>query len=108
MSKKMFAPELFRLPLDIPEIPYDHLLRTAAEHNPEQIAIIYHDLTLTYREVVSMVNCTANGLYELGLRKGDHINLFLANRPVYVITFIAAASIGVVISPIRSVIQRVK
>lgn len=101
MSKKMFAPELFRLPLDIPEIPYDHLLRTAAEHNPEQIAIIYHDLTLTYREVVSMVNCTANGLYELGLRKGDHINLFLANRPEYIITFIAAASIGVVISPIN-------
>jgi long-chain acyl-CoA synthetase len=101
MSKKMFAPELFRPPLDIPEVPYDHLLRAAAERNPEQVAIIYHDLTLTYREVVSMVNCIANGLHELGLRKGDHLNLFLANRPEYIITFIAAASIGVVVSPMN-------
>jgi acyl-CoA synthetase (AMP-forming)/AMP-acid ligase II len=101
MSEKMFAPELFRPPLDIPEIPYDHLIRAAAAQNPEQVAIIYHDLTLTYREVISMVNSTANGLYELGLRKGDHLNLFLTNRPEYTITFIAAASIGVVISPMN-------
>lgn len=101
MPKKMFAPELFRPPLDIPEIPYDQLLRTAAERNPEQLAIVYHNLTLTYREVVSMVNSIANGLYELGLRKGDRLNLFLANRPEYIITFIAAASIGVVVSPMN-------
>lgn len=101
MSKKMFAPELFRPPLDIPEVPYDHLFRAAAARNPEQLAIIHHNLTLTYREVASMVNCIANGLYELGLRKGDRLNLFLVNRPEYIITFIAAASIGVVVSPMN-------
>ena len=101
MSKKMFAPELFRPPLDIPEVPYDHLLRAAAERNPEQVAIIYHDLSLTYREVVSMVNGIANGLHALGLRKGDHLALYLANRPEYIITFIAAASMGIVVSPMN-------
>ncbi|GCF08602.1 class I adenylate-forming enzyme family protein [Dictyobacter arantiisoli] len=101
MSNNMFAPELFRPPLDIPEVSYDQLLRSAAERTPNRVAIIYHDLSLTYREVVSMVNSIANGLYELGLRKGDRIALFLTNRPEYIITFIAAASIGVVVSPMN-------
>ena len=64
-------------------------------------AIIYHDLRLTYREVVSMVNCIANGLHGLGLEKGDRICLFTLNRPEYTITFIAAATIGVVVSPMN-------
>src|SRR6478672_5715403 len=99
MSGKMVAPELFRPPVDFPDVPYDHLLRMAAYRNPDRPAIIYHDLILTYREVVSMVNSIANGLYRLGLKKGDHMCLFTTNRPEYTITFIAAATIGVVVSP---------
>lgn len=101
MPEKMVAPELFRPPVDIPDVPYDRLLRAAAERNPDRIAIIYHDLYLTYREVVSMVNCIANGLYNLGFRKGDRLCLFTTNRPEYTVTFIAAASIGVVVSPMN-------
>ena len=101
MSEKMVAPELFRPPVDFPDVPYDHLLRMAAQRNPDRLAIIYHDLRLTYREVLSMVNCIANSLYDLGLKKGDHICLLMANRPEYPITFIAAASIGVVVSPMN-------
>ena len=101
MSEKMVAPELFRPPVDFPDVPYDHLLRTAAERTPDRPAIIYHNLTLTYREVVSMVNCIANGLYNIGMRKGDRICLLTTNRPEYTITFIAAASIGAVVSPMN-------
>src|SRR6266702_4490403 len=101
MSEKMFAPELFRPPVDFPDVPYDHLLREAAVRNPDRPAIIYHDLMLTYREVVSMVNCIANGLDKLGLKKGDRICLLMANRPEYTITFIAAATMGIVVSPMN-------
>jgi len=73
MSEKMIAPELFRPPVDFPDVPYDHLLRMAAYRNPDRPAIIYHDLILTYREVVSMVNCIANGLHNLGFTKGDRL-----------------------------------
>ena len=103
MSEKMIAPELFRPPVDFPDVPYDHLVRRAAERNPDRPAIIYHDLILTYREVVSMINCIANGLYELGLRKGDCLCIWTTNRPEYTLTFIAAASIGVVVSPMNPV-----
>lgn len=101
MSEKMVTPELFRPPVEFPDVPYDHLLRAAAGRNPDRPAIIYHDLILTYREVVSMVNCIANGLYNLGMKKGDRICLFTTNRPEYTVTFIAAASIGVVVSPMN-------
>ncbi len=101
MTEKMVAPELFRPPIDFPDIPYDHLLRQAADRYPDRPAIIYHDLMLTYREVVSMVNCIANGLHDLGLKKGDHLCLLTTNRPEYTVTFIAAASIGMVVSPMN-------
>ena len=101
MSEKMVAPELFRPPVDFPDVPYDHLLRMAAVRNPDRAAIIYHDLYLTYREVVSMVNSIANGLHGLGLRKGDRICLLTLNRPEYTITFIAAATMGIVVSPMN-------
>ena len=101
MSEKMVAPELFRPPVEFPDVPYDHLLRNAAERNPDRPAIIYHDLILTFREVVSMVNCIANGLHSLGLKKGDRICLLMTNRPEYTITFIAAASICVIVSPMN-------
>src|SRR5437667_723214 len=101
MSEKMYTPELFRPQVDFPEMPYDHLLRIAATRNPDRPAIIYHDLMLTYREVVSMVNSIANGLYDLGIHKGDHICLFTLNRPEYTITINATATIGAVFSPMN-------
>jgi len=101
MSNKMVVPELFRPTVDFPDVPYDHLLRMAAARNPDRPAIIYHDLILTFREVVSMVNSIATGLHSLGLKKGDHMCLLTMNRPEYTTTFIGAASIGLVVSPMN-------
>jgi acyl-CoA synthetase (AMP-forming)/AMP-acid ligase II len=101
MSSQMHTPELFRPRVHFPEIPYHYLLLRAAERAPDRPAIIYHDLILTYREVVSMVNCIANGLHDLGIRKGDIISLFTVNRPEYTITLNAAAMLGAVISPMN-------
>ncbi len=101
MSNNMVAPELFRPTVDFPDMLYDHLLRMSAERNPDRPAIIYHDLMLTYREVVSMVNSVAYGLLGLGINKGDRICLFTLNRPEYTITLNAAATIGAVVSPMN-------
>ncbi len=101
MSEKMVSPELFRPHVLFPDVPYDQLLRMAAYRDPDRAAIIYHNVYLTYREVVSMVNSIANGMYNLGLRKGDKVCLLMTNRPEYTVSFIAAASIGVVVSPMN-------
>lgn len=101
MTEKIFAPELFRPRVVFPNVPYDQLLRRTAEQYTDRKAIVYHNMSLTYREVVAMVNSIANALYSLGLRKGDCLCLYTANRPEYIITFIAAATIGVVVSPMN-------
>jgi long-chain acyl-CoA synthetase len=101
MPGNMFTPELFRPEVYYPVIPYDHLLRIAAERNPDRPAIVYHDLTLVYREVVSMVNSVANSLLELGLQKGDRICLCTGNRPESNITLNAASTIGAIITPMN-------
>jgi long-chain acyl-CoA synthetase len=101
MAHALVAPELFRPPLDLPEMPYDHLLRLAAERTPDRPAIIFHNLRLTYREVVSMVNGLANGLRNLGVGPGERICLFTPNRPEYTITINAAATIGAVVTPMN-------
>ena len=101
MAYTMAAPELFRTPLDLPAMPYDHLLRFAAERTPDSTAIIYADLRLTYRQVISMVNSLANGLHSIGLGRGDRICLFTPNRPEYPLMLNAAATIGAVITPMN-------
>lgn len=101
MSEKMVSPELFRPHLTFPDVPYDQLLRMAANRNPDKAALVYQNLSFTYREVVAMVNSIANGLYNLGLRKGEKVCLLMTNRPEYPVTFIAAGSIGLVVSPMN-------
>ena len=41
MAPPMVAPELYRPQVDFPNVPYDHLLRMAADRFPERQAIIY-------------------------------------------------------------------
>ena len=97
----MVAPELFRPALDIPDVPYDTLLRQSAERTPERVAIRYYDLRLTYREVLSMVNSCANGLRNLGIVKGDRICLFTPNRPEYPVALNAISTLGAVATPMN-------
>jgi long-chain acyl-CoA synthetase len=105
MTEKMVAPELFRPPVELSDVPYDHLLRQVVEHHPDRLAIVYRNMSLTYREVLSMVNCIANGLIDLGLRKGDCLCIYTKNRPEFPLTFLAAASLGIVVSPIPAAYQ---
>src|SRR5262249_18638153 len=92
---------LFRAPLALPDAPYDSLFRQVAEQFPERPAIIFHDLVLTYREVVSLVNSLANGLRQLGLGKGDTICILTANCPEYTLVFEACATLGAIFSPVN-------
>lgn len=81
---------------------YDTLFRQAATRQPGHLAMIYRDLTLTYREVLNMVDCLAHGLHALGLRQGDCLCLYMSNRPEFSITFLAAASLGLVVTPVST------
>jgi len=94
-------PELDRPRLVYPDVPFHEMLARTALRCPERPAIIWRDMTLTYRELDAVVRSAAAGLHALGLRKGDRLCLLMANRPEYAIAWMAASMLGVVLSPMN-------
>jgi long-chain acyl-CoA synthetase len=93
--------DLFRPPLQYPVHPYADLLAHTAERYPENEAVLTKDVTLTYRELNSLVNMFANALLSLGIQPGQKICLFMTNRAEYIISWFAATRIGAVVSPMN-------
>src|SRR6266850_2976770 len=91
----------FRPPLDYPRMPYDGILTHGAERHPENVAVVFRDVSLTYRELDALTNRFARALTRLGVRKGDRVCLLTTNCPEYVIAFYAIARIGAVASPMN-------
>jgi len=69
--------------------------------NDDHIAIIserenYPKVTITYKELNSLVAKTANGLKSHGVKKGDRVAAFTSNVPEAVIGMLAATSLGAI------------
>jgi long-chain acyl-CoA synthetase len=93
--------EFFRPPLDYPRIPYDQVLSHGAERYPENVAVIFREVSLTYRELEALTNRFARALTALGVAKGDRVCILSPNCPEYIIAFYAIARIGAVASPMN-------
>ena len=93
--------EFFRPPLDYPRIPYDRVLSHGAEHYPENVAVIFREVSLTYRELEALTNRFARALTALGVAKGDRVCILSPNCPEYIIAFYAIARVGAVASPMN-------
>jgi long-chain acyl-CoA synthetase len=97
----MTRPEFFRPPLTYPDLAYGQMLAHAAERWPENVAVIFRDVSLTFRELEALTNRFANALRELGIRHGDKVCLLTTNCPEYIIAFYAIARVGAVVSPMN-------
>ncbi|HLG77728.1 MAG TPA: class I adenylate-forming enzyme family protein, partial [Ktedonobacteraceae bacterium] len=93
--------ELFRPALHYPSYPYAEMLARTAERYSEQIAVVFYQVYLTYRELDALVNSFANALLALGIRKGQRVCLFTTNRPEYLISWFAITRIGAVACPMN-------
>lgn len=100
-ARPFVSTELFRPSLQYPTYPYAEMLARTAERHPEQVALVFHEVCLTYRELDALVNTLANALLDLGIRRGQRVCLFMTNRPEYVISWFAIARIGAVASPLN-------
>jgi long-chain acyl-CoA synthetase len=94
-------PEFYRPSLVYPDVPFHEMLARTALRVPERPAIYWRDITLSYREVHSLARSAAVGLHALGLRKGDRVCLLMLNRPEYMICWMAASMLGLVLSPMN-------
>jgi cyclohexanecarboxylate-CoA ligase len=76
-------------------------LATAAAKRPEHPAIIgyrdgSHERTLSYADLAAAVERFAAGLAELGVRRGDVVALYLPNRWMLTVLYLACGRVGAV------------
>lgn len=67
---------------------------------PEKEAVVAGELRLTYRELGEIVERTAAGLVQLGIKGSNRIGLLLGNRAEYIVAILAALRVGAIAVPI--------
>lgn len=76
------------------------LVRSHAGQWPEQAALVYLGATTSWRQLDALADRFAQGLLNAGCKAGDVLAVNLPNLPQYVVAFIGAARVGVIITSI--------
>jgi long-chain acyl-CoA synthetase len=89
----------YSVPLSIryPRIPAHELLSIPANSFPDKPATNFYGTELSFWELQQQVQCLANALALLGVKKGDRMGLHLPNSPQYVIAYYAVLSLGAIV-----------
>ena len=85
--------------VDIPDIPVTRLLDDAAQQYGRRTALVYFGRKITYARLLKLVDLFADGLADLGVRRGDRVALILPNCPQFTIAWFAVLRIGAVAVP---------
>src|SRR5579863_143958 len=98
--------------IDLLDTTFGDLLDSRAEEIPDVEAVVYScypefrgalDIRWTYAEYRARVNAVARGLMASGLQKGDHIAVWAANLPEWLLLEFAAAKAGLVLVTVNPV-----
>lgn len=85
---------------DNPDVIITDVLSGHGKWRAGKSAIIYGDSRLTWKDFNRHINQVANGLIELGLKKGDRVSLLMSNRPEALEILFGAIRAGGVIVPL--------
>ena len=69
---------------------------------PEDVFIVYGERRITWKEVGELTARLATGLLDLGMKKGDRMGILGPNHPEVLISWFAAARVGIIPVPINS------
>ena len=67
-----------------------------ATHNPDAVALVHGEHRIPYRELMQRVDLLASSLLAAGVRKGDRVATLSTPHPDFVVSLLAASSIGAV------------
>lgn len=81
------------------------LLPRHAQYRPDHTAVVFEDQRYTYADFNARVNRIANGLHDMGLRKGDKLATILPNCLEQLELFWAVAKLGVVVVPLSPMLR---
>ena len=78
------------------------LLEEAARRWGPREALYYECRRWSFAHLQAAIDDTARAFIGLGILPGDHVALWMPNRPEWLVTFFALASIGAVVVPINT------
>lgn len=81
------------------------LVEKQAETYKERVFLYWKDITISYSQLNKYSNKVANFLYELGIRKGDKVCVYLPNMPEYVYLYLGIPKIGAITGPVNSLFK---
>jgi len=85
--------------IEYPEVPLFEFLSSSARKYPDNIAFSLGENNLTYSELDTVTSKLANGLINLGIKRGDRILLLLPNSLDFVIGYYGILKAGSVVVP---------
>src|SRR5215471_20432861 len=93
--------------IHLPMLTYPHALlhdalRKRAYEEPDRVAIVFENRSLTFADLDAESNRLAHGLRALGLKSGERLGIFMPNCPEVEIAFYAASKLGAVGCPLNS------
>jgi long-chain acyl-CoA synthetase len=81
------------------------LVETQAEKFKDKVFLYWKDTKVSYKQVNELTNKVANFLYELGIRKGDKVSVYLPNMPEYVYLYLGIPKLGAVTGPVNALFK---
>jgi crotonobetaine/carnitine-CoA ligase len=89
--------------LDNPSL--GNILEARAKQDGDDILLLFEDQRITCAQFDERANHAANGLLQLGVRKGDKVCLWLPNCPEWLYLWLGMAKIGAVLVPVLPVMS---
>ena len=96
--RKSWDPGITDLDPKVWEISYTEAIRPVFEQYPDQLALEFLGIEITFKELDEYSNQFANMLIEQGFKVGDIVGLNLVNTPQFVIAWLGALKAGCVVS----------
>ncbi len=81
------------------------LVKTQAEKYKDKPFLYWDDITVSYAQLDELTNKVANFLYDLGIRKGDKVSVYLPNMPQFVYLYLGIPKIGAITGPVNALFK---
>ena len=106
--RKNWDPGLTDLNPKVFETTYPEMLRNVFEKYPDNMALAFQGLEISFRDVDRYSNQFANMLIDNGFKKGDAVGINLPNSPEYIYSVLGTLKAGCIVSGVSPLMSDVQ
>ncbi|MHA1932188.1 MAG: AMP-binding protein, partial [Promethearchaeota archaeon] len=81
------------------------LIENQSKKYKDKTFLFWEDSQISYSQLNELTNKVANFLYELGIRKGDKVSVYLPNMLEYVYIYMGIPKIGAITGPVNALFK---